>query len=402
MKKFDFIIIGGGIIGLFIARELKNRFPSQKIAILEKEKDVSLHASGRNSGVLHAGFYYTADSFKAQFTRDGNMFFRNFCKENKLSINHCGKLVVATNEGEVSGLYELKKRGDNNGIDLAWVDEGEINKIDPNAKPFGKALFSRNTATIDPTQISQFLKKELSEKGVVFYFDTQFINYKNGLIETNKGNFSAGYIINSSGLYADKIARKFGLSQNYVLIPFKGIYLKHTGKEKPVKTNIYPVPNLANPFLGVHFTVTVDGTVKIGPTAIPAFWRENYKGLSRFKISEFFETIGYESKLFCANSFGFRRLALEEINKYKRSHLIKLASKMVKALDPKGFSEWSRPGIRAQLLDIRTLKLVQDFIFESDDKSFHLLNAVSPAFTCAEPISRFVVEKIINRGQTSL
>ena len=311
MKKFDFIIIGGGIIGLFIARELKNRFPSQKIAILEKEKDVSLHASGRNSGVLHAGFYYTADSFKAQFTRDGNMFFRNFCKENKLSINHCGKLVIATNESEVAGLYELKKRGDNNGIDLAWVDEGEINEIDPNAKSYGKGLYSKNTATIDPTQISQFLKRELRAKGVDFYLDTQFRNYKNGLIETNKGNFSAGYIINSSGLYADKIARKFGLSQNYVLIPFKGIYLKHTGKEKPVKTNIYPVPNLANPFLGVHFTVTVDGTVKIGPTAIPAFWRENYKGLSRFKISEFFETIGYESKLFCANSFGFRRLALE-------------------------------------------------------------------------------------------
>ncbi|OGQ35920.1 MAG: FAD-dependent oxidoreductase [Deltaproteobacteria bacterium RIFCSPHIGHO2_12_FULL_43_9] len=400
MKKFDFIIIGGGIIGLFIARELKNRFPSQKIAILEKEKDVSLHASGRNSGVLHAGFYYTADSFKAQFTRDGNMFFRNFCKENKLSINHCGKLVIATNESEVAGLYELKKRGDNNGIDLAWVDEGEINEIDPNAKSYGKGLYSKNTATIDPTQISQFLKRELRAKGVDFYLDTQFRNYKNGLIETNKGNFSAGYIINSSGLYADKIARKFGLSQNYVLIPFKVIYLKHTGKEKPVKTNIYPVPNLANPFLGVHFTVTVDGTVKIGPTAIPAFWRENYKGLSRFKISEFFETIGYESKLFCANSFGFRRLALEEIKKYKRSHLINLASKMVKALDPKGFAEWSRPGIRAQLLDIRTLKLVQDFVFESDDKSFHLLNAVSPAFTCAEPISRFVVEKI--GGQTSL
>lgn len=402
MKNFNFIIIGGGIVGLYIARELKNRDQSYKIAILEKENDVSLHASGRNSGVLHAGFYYTADSFKAKFTRDGNLFMRQFCEENKLPINYCGKLVVATDENETSGLAELKKRAVLNNIELEWVDEKEINEIDSNAKAFGKALYSKNTATVDPTQISQFLKNELLNSGVEFYFNTQFKNFKKEQIITNNGTFRAGFIINSAGLYADKIAKKFGFSNNHVLIPFKGIYLKYKGQERPVKTNIYPVPNLANPFLGVHFTVTVDGGIKIGPTAIPAFWRENYKGLSRFKINELFETLGFESMLFLKNSFGFRNLAIEETKKYKRSHLVNLASKMVKKLDPSGFSEWSTPGIRAQLLDVNSLKLIQDFVFEGDNKSFHLLNAVSPAFTCAQPIARFVIDKIISGGQTSL
>lgn len=396
MKNYDFIIIGGGIVGLFIARELKNQNQSFNIAIIEKENDVSLHASGRNSGVLHAGFYYSADSFKAKFTRDGNQFMRQFCEENKLPINYCGKLVVATNENETTGLSELKKRATINNIDLGWVDEKDINEIDTNAKAFGKALYSKNTATVDSVQISHFIKNELLNSGVNIYFNTQFKDYKNSHIITNKGKFSAGFIINSAGLYADKIAKKFGFSNGHVLIPFKGIYLKYKGEDKPVKTNIYPVPNLANPFLGVHFTITVDGGVKIGPTAIPAFWRENYRGFSRFKINELFETLGHESKLFLRNSFGFRNLALEESKKYNRSYLIKLASKMVKTLDPSGFSEWSKPGIRAQLLDVNSLKLIQDFVFEGDSRSFHLLNAVSPAFTCAQPIARFVVEKILS------
>jgi (S)-2-hydroxyglutarate dehydrogenase len=394
MYNYDFLIIGGGIIGLFIAKELKHRFPDQSIAILEKEDEVSLHASGRNSGVLHAGFYYTADSFKAQFTRDGNAFLREYCRENKLSINNCGKLVVASNEQELNGLKELKSRGDKNGVKLEWISEQEAAEIDPNAMTYNHALFSETTATINPTEISHCLKRELIKKGVKFFFDTRFIDYKNSVVKTNNNDFCAGFIVNAAGLYADKIAHRFGFGKKYVLIPFKGLYLKYSGDTPPVRTNIYPVPNLSNPFLGVHFTITVDGSVKIGPTAIPAFWRENYKGLSNFKFNELVQTLRYESKLFLNNSFGFRNLACEEAKKYRKNYLVNLASKMTKKIDQRGFSTWTKPGIRAQLLDKNNLKLIQDFVFEGDKKSMHILNAVSPAFTSSYPIAKHIVDKI--------
>jgi len=164
-----------------------------------------------------------------------------------------------------------------------------------------------------------------------------------------------------------------------------------------VSTNIYPVPNLANPFLGVHFTKTVDDSIKIGPTATPAFWRENYAGLKNFKVKELFNILFYEGKLFLHNSFNFRSLALEEMKKYMKSYFIHLSLKMVKQVDKKGFGSFMRPGIRAQLLNKETLELVQDFVVEGDENSFHILNAVSPGFTCAFPFSRYIVDEIVKK-----
>ena len=154
--------------------------------------------------------------------------------------------------------------------------------------------------------------------------------------------------------------------------------------------NIYPVPDLKNPFLGVHFTKTVTGEIKIGPTAIPALWRENYHCSSNFKLNEFVDIIALETRLFCSDAFGFRRLALDEMRKYNRKYVVGLAQKMVQKIDPNGFTEYARPGIRAQLLDTEQMKLVQDFVIEGDARSTHVLNAVSPAFTCAFPFADFV------------
>ncbi|MFC2075290.1 L-2-hydroxyglutarate oxidase [Bdellovibrionota bacterium] len=392
-KNFDFLVIGGGIIGLSIARELKKQSPSAKIAILEKENDVALHASGRNSGVLHAGFYYTADSFKARFCRDGNREMQAFCNEKGLALNACGKLVVATNEEELKGLEELKKRADKNGVELLWMDEGEVDSMDPNAKTHKRALYSPNTATVDPREVCNALKEELIEGGVQVFLNTTFKAYRDSVVITSNGSFETDFVINVAGLYADKIAEQFGFSRDHVLIPFKGLYLKRPLDGAPIKTNIYPVPNLKNPFLGVHFTVTVDGSVKIGPTAIPAFWRENYKGFSRFNFGEFFETLYYEGKLFFSNAFGFRDLAFEEMKKYWKSNLFKFARRMVKELKEDEFNQWTEPGIRAQLVNKKSLEIVQDFVFEGDEKSLHVLNAISPAFTCAFPIAKHIVRQ---------
>ena len=393
----DYLIIGAGIIGLSIARQLKEKYPGKSIVILEKEIDVAYHSSGRNSGVLHAGFYYTSDSLKARFTKDGNALMREYCEKNHLKINKCEKVVVANDEKELKSLYELEQRGRQNGVDVRIIDEKELLEIDPNVQTYKKALYSPNTATVDPVEISQHIKKALVEKGVMFYFGEGYEKkLDNHTVQSNLNQiFSATKIINCAGLYADRVAKDFGFSQNYTIIPFKGIYLKYTQNDVPIKTNIYPVPNLKNPFLGVHYTITVDGTIKIGPTAIPAFWRENYKGLSNFKFNELISILAFETKLFITNAFNFRSLAYEELKKYNKKYFVSLATKMVKQINSDGFNQWSKPGIRAQLLNTDTLELLQDFVVEGDKDTIHVLNAVSPAFTSSFPFAQWVVENYI-------
>jgi L-2-hydroxyglutarate oxidase LhgO len=393
----DYLIIGAGIIGLAIARELNIQHPEKKIIVIEKEGQVAEHSSGRNSGVLHAGFYYTADSLKAKFTRDGNQLLTKYCDDNNLKINKCHKVVVASNEKEIEGLYELERRGKANGVDVKIIDESELASIDPNAKTYKTALYSPNTSTIDPIEVCMHIYKEIENKGVRFYFNEGYAKKldKTTVLSTGDRIFKASKIINCAGLYADKIARDYNYSSDYVIIPFKGIYLKYTKQDKPIKTNIYPVPDLKNPFLGVHYTVTVDGIIKIGPTAIPAFWRENYKGLDRFNLSELINILMYETKLFTTNAFNFRALAFEEVHKYNKKYFVGLATKMVKNIDIEGFNQWSKPGIRAQLLNTKTLELLQDFVVEGDENSIHILNAVSPAFTSSFPFAKWVVDKYI-------
>ncbi len=394
---FDYLIIGGGIVGLSISRELKSRFPLSKIAVLEKEADVAFHGSGRNSGVLHAGFYYSADTLKAKFTRDGNRQMREYCYANGLKINECKKVVVAKDESELPALFELERRGKVNGVEVSIIDEKELFEIDPNVKTFKYALYSPNTATVDPAEITHAIKNELKTKGIELFFGEGYKSrLEDNTIKTTTGKlFSASKIINAAGLYADKVARDFGFSEKYTIIPLKGIYLKYNGNEIPVRTNVYPVPNLKNPWLGVHFTVTVDGTVKIGPTSTPAFWRENYGGFERFSLSELTRILSWEASLFLRNSFGFRNIALEEIKKYNRTYFAGLAKDLVKKIDTGGFKEWGRPGIRAQLLNIHTRELIMDFVVEGDSDSLHILNAVSPAFTCCFPFAAWVVDKYL-------
>lgn len=401
VQKSDYLIIGSGIIGLSFAKNLKEKYSDKSIAIIEKEKDVAYHSSGRNSGVLHAGFYYTKNSLKAKFSKEGNKTLREYCEKNNLRINKCGKVVVASNEQELGTLYELKKRGDANQVELKLIGEKELQDYEPNAKTYKKALWSPTTATVDPIEVSKTIKNELVQKGVKFFFETPYEKRLNDhTIMAGENTFEAGKIINTAGLYADKIARDFGFSKDYTIIPFKGLYLKYTGKDMPIRTNIYPVPNLRNPFLGVHYTITVDGTIKIGPTAMPAFWRENYHGVSNFKLNELLSILGYETKLFLKNSFNFRSVALDELKKYSKKYLVSLATKMVKKINLDGFTEWSMPGIRAQLLNIKTLELVQDFVVEGNNNSIHILNAVSPAFTSSFPFSRWVVANFTNNTKS--
>ena len=395
MKKFEYIIIGSGIIGLTVAKAILTRKLDARILIIDKESNEAEHASGRNSGVLHSGFYYTADSLKAKFTVDGSRAMKAFVKAKNLKINPCGKLVIAQNEEELGPLNELLKRGQRNGSNVRLIEESEVFDIDPNVKTYKRALYSPDTASIDPKEVCGAIKEDLIKAGIEFSFNTKYLGRLGNIIQTNQGEFEGNKVINCSGLYADRIAHDFGFGLKYTLIPFKGLYLKYTKNKTDIKINVYPVPNLKNPFLGVHFTKTVTGEIKIGPTAIPAFWRENYEALKNFSFEEMAQVLFYESKLYLSNSFNFRALAHEEMHKFDKNYFISLAVAMVKYIDPKGFTEFTRPGIRAQLLNKETLDLVQDFVVEGDDKSVHVLNAVSPAFTCSFPFSQYVVDKYV-------
>ncbi|MGE0278574.1 MAG: L-2-hydroxyglutarate oxidase [Nitrospiraceae bacterium] len=394
MTKTDFLVVGGGVIGVNIARGLKRRYPDARVVLLEKERDCGLHASGRNSGVLHAGFYYTPDSLKARYTRMGNIAMTEYCLRKGIRINKCGKLVVARDERDLPQMDELLKRGAANGVPLSEVSESEARRIEPRVKTCGRALYSPTTSSVDPVEVMRLMSEDASREGVEIRAGVSYHGSNKDSVATSSGDYSAGYVVNAAGLYADKIAKDFGFSQHYSILPFKGLYLYSDEPRGSIRTNIYPVPDLRNPFLGVHYTLTVNNDVKIGPTAIPVFWREQYRGVENFSLPELIEIVYRQLGLFMSSNFDFKKLAAEELRKYSRTRMVQLASVLIEGVESGRYRRWAKPGIRAQLLDHRTRKLEMDFVIEGDAKSLHVLNAVSPAFTCAIPFSEHVCDEI--------
>lgn len=394
MSSTDFLILGGGIIGLSIARELKHRFADAQITLLEKEAACGLHASGRNSGVIHAGFYYSANSLKAKLTRAGNQAMTAYCEAKKIPLYRCGKLVVAKDQDDLPRLDELLRRGQANGVPLESLTEEEAHKIEPRVKTHQRAIFSPTTTSADPQRVIEEMIRDAKQEGITICTGAPYLRTRKGLVMTPQWSFSAGHVVNAAGLYADKIALDFGFSQGYRILPFKGLYLYSDESPGAFRTNIYPVPDLRNPFLGVHFTVKGDGHAKIGPTAVPALWREQYRGFDNFKFGEFVEVLFREAGLMMSSRFDFQKLALEEVRKYSRPHLVALASRLAHGVKPEHYTRWGEPGIRAQLLDIKNRKLEMDFVIEGDEHSTHLLNAVSPGWTCSIPFARYAVDQI--------
>jgi L-2-hydroxyglutarate oxidase LhgO len=390
----DFLVIGGGVIGLNIARRLRRGFPGSSVRLIEKEVDCGLHASGRNSGVLHAGFYYSPDSLKAKFTWQGNRLLTAYCEEKGIPLNKCGKLVVARDQSEHVGLDELLRRGHANGIPLQSISEKEAKAIEPRVKTCERALFSPATSTVDPAAVMAAMKKDAINEGVQLHCGVRYLSSRKQQVATTGGTYEAGYVVNAAGLYADRIARDFGFAERYRILPFKGLYLYSSEPPGSIRTNIYPVPDLKNPFLGVHFTVASSGKAKIGPTAIPGLWREQYNGMSNFHLNEFIEVAMRGLGLLASSNFDFKALAYREAAKYSKHKMVSLASHLAEGVKPEHYQSWGKPGIRAQLLDTSKRKLEMDFVLEGDRHSMHILNAVSPAFTCSLPFSEYVCERI--------
>lgn len=390
----DFLIIGGGIVGISIAREIKLRYRNAKIVVLEKESGCGQHASTRNSGVLHAGFYYSPDSLKAKMTRAGNVEMSEYCHTRKIPVLACGKLVVARNADDLPAMDILLARGKENGVPLEHISEEDAKEIEPRVKTFQRAIFSPTTSSVDPVAVLAEMYSDAVNEGVIFALGEQFISSEKNSVKTLNKHYLPGYVINAAGLYADKIAREYGFSQNYRILPFKGLYLYSDEPAGALRTHIYPVPDLNYPFLGVHFTLTAGQKIKIGPTAIPAFWREQYDGFQNFAVNETLEIVYRQLGLLFSADFDFKTLAISEMKKYFKPHLVALASELLSGVFIEKYTRWGKPGIRAQLINISKKRLEMDFVLEGDAKSLHVLNAVSPGFTCALSFARYICDEM--------
>jgi len=388
------IIVGAGILGLTLARELVARGASD-IVLLDKESGPARHASGRNSGVLHAGIYYAPDSLRAKTCLAGNRLMKAYCRERGLPLHACGKVIVTRAPEEISGLFALRDRAVANGTPVSVLDSRELAAIEPYAKTVDRALFSPETAVVDPKAICTALAADLAASGRVrILWNTRAIGPKGpGVLATSAGDITYDKLANVAGAYADRLAKAYGLGAGYQLVPFKGVYRKLTPQAtRLVRGNVYPVPDPRNPFLGVHFTRGVTGEVAIGPTSIPAFGRENY-GILAGLDAEAPSILWRDAVLFAVNP-GFRSVALSEPRKYLFSRFFADASRLLRNLSPGDVAPSAKVGIRPQLVDIRQNRLVTDFVLESGPRELHVLGAISPAFTSSMAFAPWLADRL--------
>ena len=394
MRGYDVAVIGGGIVGLALADAWLARHPGSSVLVCDKEERLAEHASGRNSGVLHAGFYYAPDSLKAQLTRRGNPLLKTFCAEQGVPVRETGKVVVTTSADQLASLDDLYGRGQANGVPLEMVDEVGLREIEPLARTHERALWSPSTAVADPVAVVEALAARVRERGGEVRLGTPVIEAGPGWVRTPYQRIEVGHIINAAGLYADRVAHWFGVGEDYAMLPFKGLYWYSSWPAGRLQRHVYPVPDPRNPFLGVHLTVTVSGRTKVGPTAIPSLWREDYAGLRGIKPSEFAGIARLYPRFLRSPHHDVPGLVRSEVPKYSRRYLVGQASALVPSVSTKDFRERGRVGVRAQLLHVPTGKLEMDFVVEPGERSTHVLNAVSPAWTSSLAMAEWIVERI--------
>ena len=397
-RTADVAIVGGGIVGLAMADAILGRHPGLRVVVLEKESHLGEHASGRNSGVLHAGFYYAPDTLKAALTRRGNQLLHEFCEAHGVTLRRCGKVVVTASEDELPALHQLHERGRANGVDVTLVDEGDLAGLEPLARTVGAALWSPTTSVADPHQVIEALAGQVREAGGVVELGARAESGGPGRLVVSGQRWDVGHVVNSAGLYADVVGSWFGFCDDYVVLPFKGLYWYGNWPAGRLRRHVYPVPDPKNPFLGVHLTVTPSGGVKVGPTAIPALWREDYGGFGNFEAREVGQVLRQYPRFLTSPHHDVPALVRAEVPKYLRRHLVRQARSLVPSLDPADFTVKGRPGVRAQMWSIPGRRLEMDFVVRGDDRSTHLLNVVSPGWTSSLAVAEHVVSKMESIG----
>lgn len=393
--KPKLVVIGAGIIGITIAREAALSKLFEEIIIIEKERQAGFHASSRNSGVIHSGFYYSPDSKKANFCSEGNRLMRDYILTNSLSFNPCGKVVVSKNECDDKTIQILGNRAKQNNCVVKVLNASEIDKYEPAAKTNQLFLWSPNTWSASPLEILNCLLKEIKEYGVKIMLGKKVVEAKEKSIILEDGKkLNYDYLVNASGGYALSIAKLFGIQTKYKILPFKGLYLKSVDILDHFKSHIYPVPDINQPFLGIHTTITSDNFLKLGPTAIPVFSPENYQIFQKLDLQLTPEIISLQLALLMENNFKFRDLAFREFKYLFKKNIVNSAQNLTSIKLSKHKYDWYSPGIRAQLYDTELKQLENDIVIEKRNTCFHLLNSISPAWTCSFKTAKYILEQI--------
>lgn len=390
----DFVIIGAGIVGLTVAYELTEKFPKSSIFVLDKENDIGMHASGRNSGVLHSGVYYGSDTLKAKVCSKGSKAMMAFADENKIPYRKTGKVIIAKSNTDLKIIDNLILNAKKNKVSAEKLTSDEIKKIEPYSSPYEYGIFCKDTAVIDGKQVIEKIKDILIKKKVKFIFNVviEKIEPQNNYIYFNHTHIYYSLVYNCAGTGADEIAKKYDLGHEFTLIPFKGLYYKLDPKFNfMVNGNIYPVPDPKQPFLGVHFTKNIHGNIYIGPTAIPALGKENYSLLEGINFKEAVGISFYLMQMFLKNHQNFRKSAFSEIRKYSRYYFFNEAKKLVNSLEPKNLIPSEKIGIRPQLINKKTKKLEMDYIILKGNNSVNVLNSISPAFTSSFEFAKYII-----------
>ena len=397
--KCDLLILGAGAVGISIGIAYLEDFPGSTVVIADKEDQIGKHASGRNSGVLHAGFYYSPESLKAKFCREGNMALRALVKKHGIPLREVGKVVVTRNEEEDARLESLFQRGLHNKVELELLDESELSKYEPLAVTKNRFLWSPTTAVSDPGLVISALRKEFEKLGGKIHL-TERINLKvlGNEVQDSNNKYDSKFIVNAAGAQADRISREIDVGLDYAMLPFMGVYRYTRQDQLSLKRLVYPVPHPLNPFLGVHFTLTVDGLVKIGPTAIPIVGREQYSIREGWSIVDSVQALKSAAALVKGESHNLGSILKSEWPKIMLSKLVQESAELVPTAI--GVKSWKKkpPGIRAQLVHLPSGKLEQDFVVRRHLNSVHVLNAVSPGWTSAIPFGKWLVAEYLSKS----
>ena len=394
MRAFDHIIIGGGIVGLATAWTILNRKPGSRVAVLEKEDDWARHQTGRNSGVIHSGIYYKPGSLKAKLCREGQRRMLEFCQDNGIRHETCGKVIVATNAAEIPLLLNLHERGLANGLAVRLLSAEEVNEYEPHVSCI-KGIHVASTGIADYRGVCLKLAESIAARGGDLRLNTRVEAVRTDgsgvMVETSKGAIGARTLVNCAGLHSDRVARLTGARPNARIVPFRGEYYELKPERRSlVKGLIYPVPDPAFPFLGVHFTRMIDGSVHAGPNAVLSLKREGYHRTS-FNARDFIETMAFP---------GFWRLAGRHaragMNEMYRSFSKTAFVNSLRRLIPEVTADDlvpSEAGVRAQALRMDG-SLVDDFLIIKADSMVHVCNAPSPAATASLEIAGTIVDEL--------
>jgi L-2-hydroxyglutarate oxidase len=393
---FDFAIIGGGIVGLSAARSLGHRYPEAKILLVEKEAELCQHQTGRNSGVIHSGIYYKPGSYKAKFAKAGAESMVRFCAEYQIPYDVCGKLIVATSDDELPRLENLYKRGLENQIPVRRLTAEQVREIEPHVSAIA-GIHVKTTGITNYRLVAEVFSKQIIGAGGTIRLGSKVVaisdsGSKTKVIQTTSGEFETKFIVNCAGLFSDRVAGMSGNPSPVKIVPFRGEYFELVPEKRHlVKSLIYPVPDPNFPFLGVHFTRMVDGSVHAGPNAVLAFAREGYFK-SDINLRDLREAVLYK---------GFRKLAWKHAGEGMREiyrSLSKTAfTRSLQRLIPEIRSEDLVPckaGIRAQALE-RDGSLVDDFYFVSGPAMLNVCNAPSPAATASIEIGDEIANRVV-------